>query len=316
MVTRIFFATDVHGSERCFRKFINAGKFYKVDVLILGGDLTGKMIVPILRLSKGRFKCDFFGKSQIITTRDELEDLKKRIADSGYYFCVLSPEEKDKLASSPEEKNKLFACLMKERLKQWIELAEERLKSTGIKCYITGGNDDPWDISSLLKSSDYIIDPEDQVVQIDDYHEMVSSGLSNLTPWRCPRDVSEEELRIKIEESISQVQNMERCIFNLHCPPYNTGIDTAIELDENLRPVSQGGQFKEIPVGSRAVRACIEKYQPLLGLHGHIHESRGSIKIGRTLCLNPGSEYSEGVLRGVIISLGKRGIKDYQFISG
>ncbi len=316
MATRVFFATDVHGSERCFRKFVNAGKFYKADVLILGGDLTGKMIVPIIRVSEDRFQCDFFEKSSTLRTPEELEELKKRIVNSGYYFYVLTAEEKEKLSSSPEQKNELFASLMRDRLKQWIELAEERLRPTGIRCYMTGGNDDPWDINAILRSSDYVVDPEDQVVQIDEHHEMISSSLSNLTPWRCPRDVSEEEMRGKIEEVASRIQNMEKCIFNLHCPPNDTGIDTAIEIDESLRPVGLGGQFHEVPVGSEAVRVCIERYQPLLGLHGHIHESRGAFRIGRTLCLNPGSEYSEGILRGVIIDLDKKGIKNYQFISG
>lgn len=205
---------------------------------------------------------------------------------------------------------------MLETLNRWIELADKRLKGTGIQCYITGGNDDLFDIEPVLNNAEYIVNPEGKVVHIDEHHEMISSGYSNMTPWECPRDIPEEELLKKIDQAASQVENMKNCIFNLHCPPYDTGIDTAVELDEKLRPVTIGGQVSQIPVGSTAVRTAIEKYQPLLGLHGHIHESRGDIKIKKTLCINPGSEYGEGILRGVIINLTEKKIKSLMLTSG
>ncbi|MEM2517675.1 MAG: phosphoesterase, partial [Candidatus Bathyarchaeia archaeon] len=101
-------------------------------------------------------------------------------------------------------------------------------------------------------------------------------------------------------------------IFNLHCPPINTLLDIAPKLDKDLKVSLR----ETIAAGSAAVRKAIEKYQPLLGLHGHIHESRGIEKIGRTLCINPGSEYTEGILRAIVVDLGKDNIKNNFFISG
>lgn len=318
MSTRLFFATDIHGSEKCFKKFLNAGKFYKANVLILGGDMTGKMIVPIVEQAKGKgnFKCHFMGKDYIPKNKDELDSLWKSIQDSGFYPYLTNSKEVEELNADRVKMNKLFSRLMVETLERWLEMAEERLKSTGVKCYMTGGNDDPLEIERVLNKSSYVINAEGKVVDIDENHEMVSSGYSNMTPWKCPRDITEEKLAKKIEAVTSKVKNMQSCIFNLHCPPYNTDIDTAVELDKNLKPVVRGMQVSEIPVGSTAVRAAIEKRQPLLGLHGHIHESRGYHKLGRTLCLNPGSEYSEGILRGAIVTLDKDVSDNYVFTSG
>jgi Icc-related predicted phosphoesterase len=138
-----------------------------------------------------------------------------------------------------------------------------------------------------------------------------------LTPWRCPRDIPENELLQKIENLASKLQNPGKSIFNIHVPPYGSGLDSAPELDEQFKPkLEPGGRFKMISVGSKAVHEAILKYQPLLGLHGHIHESKGFSKIGRTLCLNPGSEYQEGILRGVLIQLSDGKIKDFMFVSG
>jgi Icc-related predicted phosphoesterase len=154
------------------------------------------------------------------------------------------------------------------------------------------------------------------VVNIDEKHEMISTGFSNITPWRCPRDITEDELSKKIDEMAVNVQNMENCIFNFHCPPYNTPIDIAPKLDDLLKyKLAPGGEPEKAPVGSMAVRKAIEKYQPLLSLHGHIHESKGFVKIGRTTCLNPGSEYMESVLRGVLIDI-KRDAINFLFTEG
>jgi len=133
---------------------------------------------------------------------------------------------------------------------------------------------------------------------------MLSLGYSNITPWRCPRDISEEEIEEKITRLMGNVDRDSQLIYCIHVPPYDSGIDSAPELDENMKPkVGPGGQLMVMPVGSKAVRRSIEVYQPLLSLHGHIHEARGFSKIGKTMCFNPGSEYHEGILRGVLIQI-------------
>ena len=313
--SRIFFVTDLHGSEPCFKKFLNAAKVYKANILILGGDLTGKMIVPILE-NEGSWKTKFLGKETQVKSQDELIKLESQIRSCGYYPYTSNQSEFDELNSSPDKVHSLFMNLMLEQVSRWMTLAEERLASTGVQLYVTGGNDDPLEIEPVLNKSKYVINPENRVVDIGGGMEMASSGFGNKTPWKCPRDLEEDVLLEKLESITSQVHNTEKAVFNLHVPPYDSGLDMAPQLDETLKVDAHAGTgVTMVPVGSKAVRSVIEKYQPMIGLHGHIHESRGITKIGRTTCINPGSEYGEGFLRGVAIDLDKNGFT-YVLTSG
>jgi hypothetical protein len=207
--------------------------------------------------------------------------------------------------------------LISESLRRLLAYAEQKLKGTGIQCYISPGNDDSFFVDKILSESNVVVCPEGKVVEIDKCHEMISSGYANMTPWKCPRDISEDELMKKIEDMTTKLKNPSQSIFNLHCPPYGTMIDNAPQLDENMKPkTAAAGGLQMAPAGSKSIRAAIEKYQPLLGLHGHIHESKGFFKIGRTICVNPGSEYTEGILRGFLTELTEDKVKDYLFISG
>jgi Icc-related predicted phosphoesterase len=316
-MTRLFFATDVHGSERVFRKFVNAAKFYKADTLILGGDITGKIIILLIEQPNGSYIANFLGAKHTAKTKEEIESLEKNIRFTGCYPYRTSPDQAAKLESEKEMVDGLFSKLMIDTLRSWLTFAEERLRNSGVRCYISPGNDDVYDIDDVLNSSSFIINPEGRVVEIDQHHEMISTGHSNITPWNAPRDISEEELTKKIDSMVSQVRDINNSIFNLHCPPINSVIDSAPKLDKDLRPiVSPAGGFEMISAGSLAVRNAIENYQPLLGLHGHIHESKGLFKLKKTLCLNPGSESTDGVLRGAIVNLDKKGIQSYQLVSG
>jgi hypothetical protein len=315
--TRIFFTTDTHGSSVCFRKFINAGKFYDAHVLILGGDITGKKVIPFVRQADGSYKVNHLDREQLIAEGEQLEALKRNITDMGYYPYMTDEREVEQLGGDPAAQDAIFKDLMKARMRESLQIADERLEGTGIRCYVQPGNDDEYDIDELFDGGTSVVNPEGKVIQIDENHTMISTGHANITPWNCPRDVSDERLEAMIEAMTSQVTDFERCIFNFHCPPYDTVLDQAPELDDQMRPsLEMGGKPHMVPVGSPAVRRAIDKYQPRLGLHGHIHESRGSQKLGRTLCLNPGSEYGEGVLRGVIIDIEKKGIKSFTFTSG
>ena len=306
----------MHGSEVCFSKFLSAAKFYQVDVLILGGDITGKMIVPLVQESDGTWTGEFQEIPQVAKTVQELELLEKNIRFSGYYPYRTVPAEMEKLQHDKKLVSELFSKVMVDGVGRWVALAEERLKGTKVKCYISPGNDDRFEIDNILKASSIVLYPEDNVVKIDDDHEMITTAWTNFTPWHSPRETSEEKLAEMLEAMISKVQNMENCIFNLHCPPNNTSIDVAPELDETMKPVADGGGVNMVHVGSVAVRSAIEKHQPLLGIHGHIHESRGFAKIGRTICINPGSEYSEGILRGAIINIDEKKVKNYMLTQG
>lgn len=317
--TRIFFATDVHGSEKTFRKFLNAGKVYKVDVVMLCGDLTGKMVVPIVRQDDGTYHCNLFSQNYILKTDAELREVEERIANNGFYPFHATQTEMDDISSHQGRSDEIFKKLAVERVHAWVSALRKHLRDTGIKCILSPGNDDYYEVDDALKSDEVVTNSEGRVVQVDQVHSMITVGQSNMTPWRCPRDVSEEELKKTINNLAEQVPDMGNCIFNIHVPPINSGIDAAALLDDSVYPprrIIQGGQPVMAGVGSTAVRETIEKYQPLLGLHGHIHESRGVAKIGRTVCLNPGSEYAEGILKGVIVSIADKKFLSYQFTGG
>lgn len=317
--TRIFFTSDVHGSERTFRKFLSAGKFYKANVVMLCGDLTGKLLVPILRKSDGTWMTSLFGREEIIKTQEELKKIEESVLTMGGYIYHMEKEESEEFKANEKKRDAIFKRLMLERLERWMKLAEESYRNSDIKCIMSPGNDDLPEIDEVLNSSDYIVNPDNKKIWIDDYHEMITLSCANVTPWNCPRDVSEEELNEMINKLIPQLEDVKNSIFNFHAPPINSTLDTAFKLDTSVSPpkiVTKMGRPVTIGVGSHAVRESIEKYQPLLGLHGHIHESRGFIKIGRTLCVNPGSEYGEGILRGVLINITKDKVLSYQLTSG
>jgi Icc-related predicted phosphoesterase len=178
------------------------------------------------------------------------------------------------------------------------------------------GNDDDPRCGEIISSSKSVKNPDGQVVNIDGVHEMISSGASNATPWKTPGEFTEDELEVMFEKMISSVSNLRNLILNLHVPPYDSGLDVAPKLNEQLQPVLVGGEFMRIPVGSTAVRKIVEKHQPKLGLFGHIHESGGDVFIGKTLCVNPGSEYSEGILRGYVVDLDEKSIKQFYRVEG
>jgi Icc-related predicted phosphoesterase len=316
VTTRIFYATDIHGSETCFLKFINAAAFYKCRVLLMGGDITGKMLVPIIRVADGIYEASFMDRQWRVEGKTELMELEKKIRRSAAYPYIGSREEIDYLEHDEQAVSEVFTRVMVAETKRLVEIAEAKLAGKDILCYVTPGNDDEMALDEAFSGGEMVINPEGQVVSLDDDHEMLSSGYANMTPWACPRDEPEESLRKRIEAMAMRLSTPETAIFNLHGPPYASKLDEAPELDENLAPVLVGGQLHIIPVGSTAVRDAIEQWQPLVSLHGHIHESKGTSRIGRTQCFNPGSEYGAGYLRGLILELERHKVKSYQFTSG
>ena len=315
-ITRLFFATDLHGSEKCFLKFLNAGKFYKSNVLIMGGDITGKLMIPIVKEPNGGYHATYSDSRHEANSESELHELESQIRLAGFYPYQTTPEQMAELQHDEKKVGSLFKEVMLDTLRRWVGLAEQRLKGTGISVYITGGNDDLPEITPILQSSSFVIDPEEKVIDLTPHHKMLSTGWSNPTPWKTPRECTEDELAAKIEGMTSQIGDFRTAVFNIHVPPIDSGLDMCPKLDETLKPVIVNGEILMAPGGSKAVRSAIEKYQPLLGLHGHIHESKGFVKIGRTFCVNPGSEYSEGILRGVIVDLEDGKVKNFLLTQG
>jgi uncharacterized protein len=283
--------------------------------MILGGDITGKMVVPLIEQNGAGFKCDYLGRQS--KTKEETEKLEKDIRDSGYYPIKLSPSESEELNANPAKIDALFNKLMIDRLKEWMVWAGERFKGKDVKFVVSGGNDDPLEVEDLLKSYPFVIDPEGSSIKLTEDHELLCCSYSNQTPWKCPRELREEQLYKMLEDIVGKVENVQNCIFDVHVPPFDTNIDLAREMDlDTLKPKLRDGQIRMVPVGSLAVRTVISTYQPLVALHGHIHESKGSHKIGRTVCFNPGSEYSAGILMGLILDIEGSKVKDFLFTSG
>jgi Icc-related predicted phosphoesterase len=318
---RLFFATDLHGSDRTFRKFINAGKFYEVNTLIMGGDIQGKLMIPIIKESNGTHRATVQGRVEHLATEEELKSLVGKLDILGFYYKIMEQDEFQTLQADPAAVHTLFNELAKQKLINWVNLAEERLKGTGIKCFVTGGNDDEWEVLNVMKeqATETFFACENEMVHLDDDHTMISVGISTPTPWKTPREVSEEELGSLIDEMATKVPDMQKAIFNFHDPPINSTLDTCPRLDWSKDPpeqITEGGQVILHGAGSKAVRGAIEKYKPMLGLHGHIHESQSVAKLGRTTCINPGSEYAEGVLRGCIVTYMDGEVQGYQMTSG
>ncbi|KLU62727.1 calcineurin-like phosphoesterase superfamily domain protein [Peptococcaceae bacterium CEB3] len=312
-MTKLFFATDVHGSDKCWKKFVSAGKFYKAEILILGGDMTGKAIVPVME-TKGGFKTTFLEQDYMMHSREETAQMEELIRNRGYYPIRMDSDRMADLEAHPEKVNDLFIDVAVSTVEKWMDYAEDKLKNSGIKCYVCPGNDDMFEIDEVIRKSELVELTEGKVIRLDEQHEMISTGWSNPTPWNTHRECPEDELRRKIDPMAEQVENLSQCIFNFHCPPYNSGLDEAPELDKDLRPRYAGRSL--VPVGSKAVKEAIETYRPLLGLFGHIHEGKGVKKLKKSICINPGSSYEQGVLMGTLIELDNKGVRSYVLTSG
>jgi Icc-related predicted phosphoesterase len=319
--TRIFYATDVHGSERTWKKFLNAAKFYGADALVMGGDVMGKLAIPIIREPGGTFRATIHGRLERVRSAGEVKGLQRRIGDLGFYDVVMDEDEYRATQADPDAVERLFVRLATERLTRWIDLAETRLAGTGVKVYATGGNDDLTEVMATLDRPDTqaFVACEDRAVPIDDQHVMISMPYVNPTPWKTPREAEEPELRAKIDAVIGSIGDHRNVIFNFHAPPKDSTLDTCPMLDATTDPPSQivrGGQPVLYGAGSTAIREAVERHQPLLGLHGHIHESQAAARLGRTLCVNPGSEYGEGVLRGCLVTLRDGKVDGFQMTAG
>ena len=312
-MTTLFFATDIHGSDICWSKFLNAGKFYGADQLILGGDMTGKAIVPVIHQGGKNYRVTLLEQVFEITNEEELADFTKRIRSRGYYPYLTTPDEMTELEKDPSRVDKIFLEEVLKVVQQWMDLADKKLDGTDMKVYCSPGNDDMDEVDEIVRASRRVLLVEGQVTNLEG-HEMIASGWSNRTPWDTHREEDEEQLAVRYEAMTSQLKDPHNAIFNIHVPPYKSGLDNAAELDKDLHPVLAGNSM--IPVGSTALRSAIEKVQPLVTLHGHIHEGRGATRIGKTLCINPGSMYEQGTLLGAIVKLAKNKVENYVLTTG
>jgi uncharacterized protein len=303
---RAYFCSDIHASEKCWKKFLASPKFYDAQTIIVGGDITGKFVVPIIEGKKGRHTCRFAGVDRKLSGPEAVARMQATIADAGAYPYLTTPEEVASLETDPAAVDRLFRVLIMQRVERWIDMAEDRLRGTGVRVFVSGANDDFFEVDDALARSELIEDPNGKVIALDDGFEIMGMGFGNVTPWSCPRDIEEGELRSRIDAVAATVDRPDRTIFSLHVPPYDSGLDYAPELDADLRLVTDASGPHMIPVGSTAVRDAITDHRPMVAVHGHIHESRGVRDQGGITIANPGSEYTDGVLDGLILELDKQ----------
>jgi Icc-related predicted phosphoesterase len=319
--TRLFYACDIHGSEPTYRKFLNAAKFYDVGALFFGGDLMGKLLVPIVRDARGGWRAGLHGQKHHLSTPEELAQFKKSLDTLGFYWFECDRDEYGWYEGHQDRIDQKFDELAKARLAEWVELAEDRLAGTHVRVYLCGGNDDTEKVLSALDEVplDRVVNCENRIVPLDGDHSMATIGYSTPTPWDTPRERTDEQIGELIEKLMADVADPSRCVFNFHCPPLDSSLDTCLKLDASVwppTPVIENGQPIYYGAGSQAVGDALAAYQPTVGLHGHIHESRGATKFGRTPAFNPGSEYGEGVLRGLIVAIKGGEVVGHQFTSG
>jgi Icc-related predicted phosphoesterase len=315
-VIRLYYASDIHGSEQLWRKFLGAASFYDANVLVMGGDMSGKLLVPIVETQPDRWEAKVFGKTEGIKGEEALARLERKIRYNGFYPYRCDPAEMELLQADEAHRDQTFRRIMAEELEQWMGLAHEKLAGSDARIYVMPGNDDPWEFDEVFaRAPEPVQNVEGRVVHLDGV-QMLSSGWSNPTPWDSPREKTEEDLYETFEKLAEDLEPEVPAIFNLHVPPYDSTLDMAPELTEDLRVVAKGGEATMVPVGSTAVRRFIEERQPILSLHGHIHESRGAVRIGPTVAINPGSTYAEGVLDGAIVDIEDGRVRSHQLVSG
>ena len=311
---KLFFATDVHGSEICWKKFIGAAKFYEADVVILGGDMTGKAIIPIIEHGGGKYKVTLLDQETILETKEDVDKMVATIQNRGYYPYITNPDEVAHISATPGRSDEIFLEEALKTVRRWMDYADAKLDGTPIRAFVCPGNDDMFEIDDVIKQSKRVELVEGKVIQLDEYHEMINAGWSTPTPWHTHREESEDQLRQRIQVMIDKLKDVKNSVFNLHDPPYGSGLDDAPELTSDLRPAYAGRSL--VPVGSHAVLDLIEKYSPLLGLFGHIHEGKGTRKYRNTLCINPGSMYEQGMLHGAVVELKPKKVGNYVLTTG
>jgi uncharacterized protein len=308
--TRLYVASDFHASDTAWKKMLNATRLgiYGADAVFYAGDLTGKSVVPIVERNGG-WEAELIGQRRRARTEAEIGELHQAITSLGFYPLEFSAEEAEAVAGDASALERLFSKEIRRRMQTWLELAADRLEGTGVPVYLIPGNDDPYELDEVLEESRYCVNVDGKVAEVPGGLEVLGWGKSNNTPWDTPREISEEMMREEILRLAGQARDPRRTIFLVHCPPHGSGLDVAPILDENLRPVVSAGDLLRGPVGSVGVREAIEQVQPLLGFHGHVHESPGAVEIGATLCVNPGSEAAFGVLRGYVVDVTDDGIE-------
>ena len=267
-----FFATDVHGHVDRYEKLLVSIVRERPGVLFLGGDLLPRATLYSKTVS--RKEADFVEDYLIpafTRTRDTLGSAYPQI------FLILGNDD-------PRLEEGLFHTASARGLWHYVHGQRLALGSFAVYGY------------SCVPPTPFLL----KDWECYDVSRYVPPG--SVSPEEGRRSVSADERGIKwgtIQRDLQALAGhdpLERAIFLFHTPPYDTALDRAA-LD--------GKTYEHVPldvhVGSIAVRRFIEQRQPLLTLHGHVHEStrltgEWKIRLGKTVCVNGAHDGPELVL--------------------
>ena len=315
MSTVLYYASDIHGSDVLWRKFINAGKYYDAQVLVMGGDITGKAVVPVVDTGSG-YRVQEVTGGQLLD-EDALPAVEKRVRDMGFYPYRLREDELEAIYADEAAVDEVFAKVMRDSLAAWLQLAETRLAGTGTRLYVMIGNDDDVTLREVLAASKVAVDPEDQVVEIGEGFTMYSCGWTNRTPWNTPREMPEDEFEVHLEGHLVGLERPERAVFNFHCPPYGTGLDRAPLLDDTLKPIVRAGA---VEIDLRGLHGGAPRHRAPPARPGparpHPRIARCRAKLGKTLLHQHGQRVRRGrTARGLVTLDAKKGVSRHTLAS-
>jgi Icc-related predicted phosphoesterase len=250
---KILFATDLHGEIWKYERLLKVARDFHADAVINGGDMLPKA---------GNL---FEEQSGFIT--GYLEKHFEQCAEIGIcYLCYLGNDDL-----------RIFDDLFKRACKKYrciVNLAQRKYDIG--KFEFIGMN---WVVDYPFRLKDRCrMDTRDYVFQSQFGSGLLSTTdeFEELADW-----FATAKTLPTIEEELNRLPKpttMSQSIYVIHMPPYGLGLDVC-------------GNGSE--VGSKAIYNFLEKNQPLLSLHGHIHESpetsgRWHAKLGNTLCIQPG----------------------------
>ena len=185
---RLYYASDIHGTETLWRKFLAAARVYEAGVLVMGGDVTGKVVVPVME-DGGAYVAELFGQPERAGTVEELDALEQRIRANGMYPHRMSPAEVERVAAlSVQAREAWFAEVMLVTFERWLALAAERLADSPVRCFVMPGNDDPHAVDGAIERAPRVEGCDGRVVEFGGYTMVCRSATR--TARRSPRRAS------------------------------------------------------------------------------------------------------------------------------
>jgi Icc-related predicted phosphoesterase len=196
---RLYYASDIHGTEVLWRKFLHAPRVYEAPVIVMGGDVTGKAVIPLVEASDGVVTAELFGQPERAATPEERAELEHRIRSNGMYPHLMTADEVQRVAAlSVEAREAWFAEVMLVTFDRWLALAEERLEDPSVRCFVMPGNDDPPGVDDAIERATRVEACDERIIELGGY-SMISLGYSNITPFDSPRELEEDRRPLHLQ---------------------------------------------------------------------------------------------------------------------